>query len=99
MTADPYTEKGRSQRGAWDLAIVLLVLGVALAVWLSGLLDKPLSTIGLQHGTCAVLISGEKLCNAELRAWCSGTDDLRQQARGLGIDASAAQRLCDEARN
>lgn len=68
-----------------------------VAVWFTGVLDKPLAGIGLNKNPCIVTaIGGSTLCGDEAKAWCDTTDGLRALDRSGSSDSQAT---CDEIRS
>ncbi len=87
-------------RRNWLIAAGLCIV----ALYATGFLDKPLSSVGLNTEPCAERLIGGKLCGAELVAFCRESydpeineDTCGQVLRDEGVDTAALAREREEA--
>jgi hypothetical protein len=74
-TAQAPPRRGFRVGGSRRSWVLLAVAGIAAALWLSGSLDEPLSSVGLNKETCAENLFGNKMCGDELLSFCEGHYD------------------------
>jgi hypothetical protein len=81
---------GRNGRAL--LAGVITFLGALLLI-------PACSPAELAQSDCIILVSGNKLCGDDARAWCAATDDLRTPDPTLGYKGDPeSQKVCDSIR-
>lgn len=50
--------------------IIASLVAATFVLWATGMLDRPLSEIGLNRGTCAENLFGKTMCGSELVEFC-----------------------------
>lgn len=88
--------------------VMLAVAVCAIALWWTGSLDRPLSSVGLNSETCAQNLFGATICGDDLVAFCKDSydpdinadvcDEVLRDAGSSPAEVLAGQRATDRAR-